>query len=164
MKFAELEKRRKEMLKDLPALKRALVMAMLRNVDSWSVPSWLDHTEADQVPLPPKDPEQLICVEVCAHGTTNHLKKTHQSYRELLETCHRAIRQRDELRKHEARRNEVRSQRDHYAELVERAVRNARPAKGSPRWAAVKSTFGIGSTRAHKLCERFGLDPDEVGR
>lgn len=45
------------------------------------------------------------------------------------------------------------------AELVERAVRGA---KGGPRWVAVKKAFAVGSTSAHNLCRRFGLDPDEV--
>ena len=44
--------------------------------------------------------------------------------------------------------------------LVERAVRNA-SLPGQPRWVAVKRTFAVGSTSAHALCRRFGLDPDE---
>lgn len=47
------------------------------------------------------------------------------------------------------------------SDLVERAVRNAK-MPGSPRWAAVKRVFAVGSTRAHALCVRFGLDPDEA--
>ena len=48
-------------------------------------------------------------------------------------------------------------------ELVARAVRGARPRKAgrSPRWVAVKDTFGLGSTYAHELCRLHGLDPDE---
>ena len=46
------------------------------------------------------------------------------------------------------------------ADLVERAVRNA-SKPGSPRWVAVRETFAFGSTSAHALCRRFGLDPDE---
>ena len=49
------------------------------------------------------------------------------------------------------------------AELVERAVRRAKPKKGEPRWRAVKRVFGVGSKSSSKLCERFGLDPDEEG-
>jgi hypothetical protein len=50
--------------------------------------------------------------------------------------------------------------------LVERAVRSARERgrrKGEkhPRWVAVMDTFALGSTYAHELCRRFGLDPDE---
>lgn len=47
------------------------------------------------------------------------------------------------------------------AGLVERAVRNAHEV-GRPRWATVRQTFAIGSTRASALCRRFGLDPDDV--
>lgn len=49
-------------------------------------------------------------------------------------------------------------------DLVRRAVRNAGPHKliHSPRWGWVKDTFGVGSTKARKLCTIFGLDPDEV--
>ena len=46
-------------------------------------------------------------------------------------------------------------------DLVERAVRGAK-LKGRPRWVAVKDVFAVGSTSAHRLCERFGLDPEEV--
>lgn len=47
-------------------------------------------------------------------------------------------------------------------DLIERAVRNAdRPrGRGSDRWAYVKQTFAVGSTRAKELCRRFNLDPD----
>jgi hypothetical protein len=50
--------------------------------------------------------------------------------------------------------------------LVERAVRSARDRscrKGEkhPRWVAVMDAFALGSTFAHELCRRFGLDPDE---
>lgn len=50
------------------------------------------------------------------------------------------------------------------AELVERAVRNAKPSSRvrKPRWFAVQERFGLGSTYAAELCRRFGLDPDEM--
>jgi hypothetical protein len=48
------------------------------------------------------------------------------------------------------------------AALLERAVRNVRPRQPrSPRWAAVAGAFGLGSSYAAQLCERFGLDPDD---
>lgn len=49
-------------------------------------------------------------------------------------------------------------------ELLRRAVTNARDrnSRGKHvRWAAVMWSFGVGSTTAHELCVRFGLDPDE---
>jgi hypothetical protein len=51
-------------------------------------------------------------------------------------------------------------------ELLRRAVTNALDSnanKGVPhaRWVAVKDTFLVGSTYAHLICRRFGLDPDE---
>ena len=53
-------------------------------------------------------------------------------------------------------------------DLLERAVRNARPSRGAaitvPRWSAVMVSFGLGSTYAQQLCVRFGLDPDELVR
>ena len=50
------------------------------------------------------------------------------------------------------------------AKLVEQAVRFAAnaDAKTLPLWAVLKSVFGIGSTRAHQLARRFGLDPDRM--
>ena len=50
------------------------------------------------------------------------------------------------------------------AKLVEQAVRFAAnvDAKTLPLWAVLKSVFGIGSTRAHQLARRFGLDPDRL--
>jgi hypothetical protein len=51
------------------------------------------------------------------------------------------------------------------ADLVERAVRNARVRRiGSrePRWAAVSDAFAMGSTYSAELCRRFGLDPNEM--
>lgn len=30
-----------------------------------------------------------------------------------------------------------------------------------PRWAAVSELCAVGSTTAHALCRRFGVDPDE---
>jgi len=49
------------------------------------------------------------------------------------------------------------------ADLVERAVRNATPHSlgPSPRWAAMMAVFAVGSTVAHEICEKYGLDPDE---
>lgn len=49
------------------------------------------------------------------------------------------------------------------AELVRRAVRNAKPRQAgrAPRWVAVMDTFGLGSTYATQLCRKYGLDPDE---
>jgi hypothetical protein len=47
-----------------------------------------------------------------------------------------------------------------------RAVKGARaqrPHLGKrPRWVAVMDTFHLGSTYAHLLCRKFGLDPDEM--
>lgn len=54
------------------------------------------------------------------------------------------------------------------AELLGRAVRGFKPIKrgdgGIYRWAAVGARFALGSTYAHQLCRRFGLDPDEKVR
>lgn len=49
------------------------------------------------------------------------------------------------------------------AELVQRAVRNARPELNhkQPRWVCVMDAFGTGSTVATELCRRFGLNPHE---
>ncbi len=52
-------------------------------------------------------------------------------------------------------------------ELLRRAVKSARSGKywkGTPhhRWIAVMDACALGSTYAHQLCERFGLDPDEM--
>lgn len=52
-------------------------------------------------------------------------------------------------------------------ELVRRAVKSCRSNKYNkrakhPRWVAVMDTFGLGSTYAHQLCRRFGLDPAEL--
>lgn len=48
-------------------------------------------------------------------------------------------------------------------DLVQRAVRNARPRHpaGSVRWGAVADALAVGSTYATNLCRRFGLDPHE---
>ena len=51
--------------------------------------------------------------------------------------------------------------------LVKNAVRNARSPfyrKGHKhwRWVAVRDVFCVGSSSAHELCRRFGLDPDEL--
>ena len=52
--------------------------------------------------------------------------------------------------------------------LLRRAVGNARSNKYGrrkhPRWVAVHEAFSLGSTFAHQLCWRFGLDPDEEVR
>lgn len=53
------------------------------------------------------------------------------------------------------------------AELLERAVRNARSRNARRghrhvRWSAVSDAFALGSTYAAQLCVRFGLDPDEM--
>jgi hypothetical protein len=52
-------------------------------------------------------------------------------------------------------------------DLLRRAVHGARKhsaPKGvkHPRWVAVMETFALGSTRAHELVARYGLDPDEM--
>jgi hypothetical protein len=49
------------------------------------------------------------------------------------------------------------------ADLVERAVRNARPRgpRAMPRWACIKEAFGLGRTYSADLCWQHGLDPDE---
>lgn len=50
--------------------------------------------------------------------------------------------------------------------LLRRAVISARSRdKGHvkhPRWVAVMDAFALGSTYAHQLCRRFGVDPDEM--
>lgn len=45
-------------------------------------------------------------------------------------------------------------------QLIERAVRNARKKRGLPKWSVVARAFGLGSTYAWQLCERFGIDPE----
>lgn len=50
-------------------------------------------------------------------------------------------------------------------DLVERAVRNAKPRRAGvlvQRWIAVKEVFAVGRTRAEDLCHRYGLDPEEM--
>lgn len=50
-------------------------------------------------------------------------------------------------------------------ELVERAIRNARPIQigvDAPRWVAVKYAFGVGSNLARELCRAYGYDPDDI--
>lgn len=54
-------------------------------------------------------------------------------------------------------------------ELLRRAVRTCRATSKNkgvahPRWVAVMETFIVGSSYAHALCQRFGLDPDEMVR
>jgi hypothetical protein len=47
-------------------------------------------------------------------------------------------------------------------ELLGRAVKSAHCCRRkAPRWVAVMGVFGLGSTYARQLCERFSLDPDE---
>lgn len=47
-------------------------------------------------------------------------------------------------------------------ELLGRAVKSAHCCRRkAPRWVAVMRGFGLGSTYARQLCERFNLDPDE---
>ena len=51
------------------------------------------------------------------------------------------------------------------SELLRRAVRNAKPAKGTRatyRWVCVMDMFALGSGYAHQLCRRFGFDPDAI--
>ena len=48
--------------------------------------------------------------------------------------------------------------------LLERALRNIRPAKDQPvrvRWALVRDAFGLGSLAAYAMCKEFQLDPEE---
>lgn len=49
-------------------------------------------------------------------------------------------------------------------DLVSRAIRCSHRVTSLkvPRWTCVKRVFSVGSTRAHELCRRFGLDPDEI--
>jgi hypothetical protein len=46
-------------------------------------------------------------------------------------------------------------------ELLRRAAKSPRPRRVCPRWVAVMDMFALGSTSAHDLCRRLGLDPDE---
>jgi hypothetical protein len=51
--------------------------------------------------------------------------------------------------------------------LLARAVRGALDSSKNkgvphPRWVAVKDLFVVGSNSAHWLCQRFGMDPDEM--
>ena len=51
------------------------------------------------------------------------------------------------------------------SELLERAVRSARPRRGrgkQPKWVGVMDAFALGSTYAQQLCRRFGCDPEEM--
>lgn len=50
------------------------------------------------------------------------------------------------------------------AKLVEQAVRCAEnvSTNSQPLWAVLMSVFAVGSTRAHQLARRFGLDPDRM--
>ena len=49
-------------------------------------------------------------------------------------------------------------------QLLERAIRSAAPlgAASVPRWAVVMDMFGLGSTSAAELCNRFSIDPGTV--
>jgi hypothetical protein len=49
-------------------------------------------------------------------------------------------------------------------ELLRRVVTNCRAAarRKHYRWVAVMETFGLGSGYSMELCQRFGLDPDEL--
>lgn len=51
-------------------------------------------------------------------------------------------------------------------ELLRRAVSGAVPRRPGmhPRWVAVQDIFLLGSTYATQLCQRYGLDPDEMVR
>ncbi len=48
--------------------------------------------------------------------------------------------------------------------LLEWAVRNAghHARKRTSRWVHVMEMLGFGSTSAHAMCRRFGMDPDEI--
>jgi len=46
-------------------------------------------------------------------------------------------------------------------ELLGRAVRSVEK-RGSRKVVAVMDMFGLGSTYAHQLCHRYGVDPDEM--
>ena len=43
--------------------------------------------------------------------------------------------------------------------LLSRAVRGVEPDGVRQRWALVRDRFAVGSTVAHALCVRFGVDP-----
>lgn len=53
-------------------------------------------------------------------------------------------------------------------DLLRRAVTGARSRTHGRRyhwrWVAVMDVFALGSSFAHELCRRFGLDPDEKVR
>lgn len=51
-----------------------------------------------------------------------------------------------------------------YRDLVERAVRNAKPRDPGQclRWMVVAQAFGIGSTNATHLCVEFNINPDDM--
>jgi len=46
-------------------------------------------------------------------------------------------------------------------DLLRRAMMNIRPRRRTVRWVTVMETFGLGSTYAKQLCERFDYDPEE---
>lgn len=49
------------------------------------------------------------------------------------------------------------------AELVARAVRNARPHGPGEfcRWVVMMETFGLGATYSVDLCRQYGLNPED---
>lgn len=48
---------------------------------------------------------------------------------------------------------------------VFRSLQSGSPRSGGrPMWVAVMDAFTLGSTYAHQLCERFGVDPDKLVR
>jgi hypothetical protein len=46
--------------------------------------------------------------------------------------------------------------------MIGNAIANARPEKDLPRWIVVKTLFLYGQTTSRKICEFYGLDPDEI--
>ena len=48
------------------------------------------------------------------------------------------------------------------AELLRRAVRNARGSYRQIRWSVIADTFGLGSTYSAQLCHKYGVDPHEI--
>jgi len=47
-------------------------------------------------------------------------------------------------------------------DLVRHLIENPPLDSGRPRWSIIGGLFGLGSTSASRLCERFGCDPDTV--
>lgn len=50
------------------------------------------------------------------------------------------------------------------AELLRRAIRSAKCSRVKSKWVSVMDMFCLGSTYAHQLCRRFGVDPDAKSR